>query len=101
MKRLILLLIVAVGALGAYYSMRRPPGPLVLTGIVTTEDVMVGPQEGGQFGRLWVREADKAGGNHRMAVRARAEWKADGAYYARTVDSSQSKVGKTKAASRH
>jgi len=63
MKRLILLLILAGGAVGAYYSMRRPPGPLVLTGIVTTEDVMVGPQVGGQIGQLLVKEGDQVGRN--------------------------------------
>ncbi len=101
MKRLILLLIVAVGALGAYYSMRRPPGPLVLTGIVTTEDVMVGPQVGGQIGQLLVKEGDPVGRNQLIAVMATAELEADRAYYARTVESIQSQVGENEAALRY
>ncbi|PYR83815.1 MAG: hypothetical protein DMG18_11560 [Acidobacteria bacterium] len=101
MKRLILLLIVAGGALGAYYSMRRPPGPLVLTGIVTTEDVMVGPQVGGQISQLLVKEGDPVGRNQLIAVMATAELEADRAYYARTVESIQSQVGENEAALRY
>ena len=59
MKRLIFLLIVVGGAVGAYYAMRQPLGPLVLTGIVTTEDVIISPQVGGQIGQLMVREGDQ------------------------------------------
>src|SRR6266567_776305 len=101
MKRLILLLIVAGGALGAYYSMRRPPGPLVLTGIVTTEDVMVGPQVGGQISQLLVKEGDQVGRNQLIAVMATAELEADRAYYDRTVESIQSQVGENEAALRY
>src|SRR6058998_1861274 len=101
MKRLILLLIVAGGALGAYYSMRRPPGPLVLTGIVTTEDVMVGPQVGGQISQLLVKEGDPVGRNQLIAVMATAELEADQAYYARTVESIQSQVGENEATLRY
>src|SRR5437899_5011918 len=101
MKRLILLLIVAGGALGAYYSMRRPPGPLLLTGIVTTEDVMVGPQVGGQIGQLLVKEGDPVGRNQLIAVMATAELEAAQAYYARTVESIQSQVGENEAALRY
>ena len=50
MRKLILLLIVAGVVWGGYYSMHLPPGPLILTGIVTTESVIVGPQVGGQIG---------------------------------------------------
>ena len=50
MKRLILLLLLVGAAAGVYYSMHRPPGPLILTGIVTTQDVIVAPQLGGQIG---------------------------------------------------
>src|SRR5439155_477808 len=101
MKRLILLLILAGSAVGAYYSMRRPPGPLVLTGIVTTEDVMVGPQVGGQIGQLLVKEGDQVGRNQLIAVMTTGELEADQAYYARTVESIQSQVGENEAALRY
>src|SRR2546430_9446807 len=100
MKRLLLLLIVG-GAVGAYYSMLRAPGPLVLTGIVTTEDVMVGPQVGGQIGQLLVKEGDQVGRNQLLAVMTTGELEADQAYYARTVESIQSQVGENEAALRY
>ena len=101
MKRLILLLIVAAGAVAVYYSMRRAPGPLVLTGIVTTEDVIVGPQVGGQIGQLFVKGGDPVERNQLIAVMATAELEADRAYYAHTVESIQSQVGENEAALRY
>ena len=101
MKRLVFLLILAGGAGLAYYSMRQPPGPLILTGIVTTEDVIVGPQVGGQIGRLLVKEGDPVQRNQLVAVMATDELQADRAYFARTVDSIQSQVGENQAALRY
>ena len=101
MKRLVFLLILAGGVALAYYSMRQPPGPLILTGIVTTEDVIVGPQVGGQIGQLLVKEGDQVQRNQLVAVMATDELQADRAYYARTVDSIQSQVGENEAALRY
>ena len=58
-KRLLLLLILlAVAGAGAYAYMRMGPSPLVLTGIVTTNDVIVSAQIGGQIAQLLVKEGD-------------------------------------------
>ena len=48
MKRIArpLLLLVIVGAAGAYWYSQRPPAELMLTGIVTTHEVVVSPQIG-------------------------------------------------------
>jgi len=101
MKRLIFLLIVVGGGVGAYYAMRQPPGPLVLTGIVTTEDVMISPQVGGQIGQLMVKEGDQVQQNQLIAVMTTDELEADRAYYAHTVESIQSQVGENEAALRY
>ena len=101
MKRLIFLLIVVGGGVGAYYAMRQPPGPLVLTGIVTTEDVMISPQVGGQIGQLMVKEGDQVEQNQLIAVMTTDELEADRAYYAHTVESIQSQVGENEAALRY
>ena len=44
--RLLLVLVLAGGA-AAYFYANRAPAALVLTGIVTTNDVIVSPQIGG------------------------------------------------------
>jgi HlyD family secretion protein len=98
MKRLIFLLIVAGGATAAYYSYRQPTGPLVLTGIVTTDDVIIGPQIGGQIAQLLVKEGDPVGNNQLIAVMTTDELRADRAYYEHTVESIQSQVGENEAA---
>ena len=101
MKRLIFLLIVVGGVVGAYYAMRQPPGPLVLTGIVTTADVIISPQVGGQIGQLMVKEGDQVDRDQLIAVMTTDELEADRAYYAHTVESMQSQVGENEAALRY
>src|SRR5262245_53681809 len=93
MKRFLLLLILVAGVAGAYYAMHRPPGPLILTGIVTTQDVIVSPQLGGQIEQLFVKEGDSVQKNQLVAVLTADELEADRAYYARQVESIQSQVG--------
>jgi multidrug resistance efflux pump len=101
MRRLILLLLLAGGVAAAYYSMRKPSGPLVLTGIVTTENVVVGPQVGGQIGQLLVKEGDQVQKNQLVAVMTTDELQADRAYYMHQVASIQSQVGENQAALRY
>src|SRR4051794_38240960 len=101
MKRLILLLVLASVVAGAYYSMHQPPGPLILTGIVTTEDVIVGPQVGGQIAQLLVKEGDSVQRNQLVAIMTTDELAANRLYYARTVDSIQSQVGENEATLRY
>jgi len=100
MRRLILLLILAGVAAAAYYSMHRPPGPLVLTGIVTTEDVIVGPQVGGQIARLLVKEGEQVQKNQLVAVMTTDELQANKVFYARQVESAQSQIGENEASLR-
>jgi multidrug resistance efflux pump len=100
MKRLLLLLILVAGIAGAYYSVNRPPGPLILTGIVTTQDVVVAPQLGGQIGQLLVKEGETLEKNQLIAVLTTDELQADRAYYTHTVESIQSQVGENEAALR-
>jgi HlyD family secretion protein len=101
MRRLLILLIIAGGAAAAYYAMQRPPGPLILTGIVTTENVIVSPQLGGQIAQLLVREGDQVQKNQLVAVMTTDELEADRAYYAHQVESIQSQVGENEAALRY
>jgi multidrug resistance efflux pump len=71
---------------GAYYVLRARPADLVLTGIVTTNDVIVSPQVAGQVSRLLVAEGDSVTPNELLAVLGPAELQADRAYYAQSAD---------------
>ena len=96
---LFLALLVAAGA-GAYAYTRMGPGALVLTGIVTTNDVIVSPQIGGQIEQLLVREGDSVKKDQLVAVIAPDELKADTAYFTQNVAGLSSQVRESEAALR-
>jgi HlyD family secretion protein len=77
------------------------PGPLVLTGIVTTNDVIVSPQIGGQIAQLLVREGDAVTRDQLVAVISPDELKADTAYFAQNVEGLSSQVRESEAALRY
>src|SRR4029077_17933492 len=87
----LLVLLIAAGA-GAYAYTRMGAGALVLTGIVTTNDVIVSPQIGGQIEQLLVREGDTVKKDQLVAVIAPDELKADTAYFSQNVAGMSSQV---------
>src|ERR1700680_4870393 len=95
MKRLraslVLLVLIGAGA-GAYVYLNRSPTSLVLTGIVTTNDVVVSPQIAGQIRQLLVTEGDVVKKNQLVAVITPDELRADSAYYARSAEGVGSQV---------
>lgn len=101
MKRLVILLIVVGGIGAAYYETHKPPAELVLTGIVTTQDVIVAPQLAGQIGQLLVNEGDQVQRDQLLAVLTTDELKADRAYYGYQVETIQSQVGENEAQLRY
>lgn len=74
--------------------------PLVLTGIVTTNDVVVSPQVGGQVGKLLVQEGDSVSKGMLLAVITPAELAADQAYYAHSAEGDKGDVRQSEAALR-
>jgi HlyD family secretion protein len=95
-----LVLLIAAGG-GAYAYKRMAPPVLVLTGIVTTNDVIVSPQIGGQIAQLLVSEGDAVKKDQLVAVIAPDELKADTAYYAQNVAGLSSQVKESEAALRY
>jgi multidrug resistance efflux pump len=61
--------------------LRTGPKPLVLTGIVTTDDVIVGPQIAGRVDRLLVGVGDTVARGQLIAVIAPEALRADQTYY--------------------
>jgi len=91
-----LAVVVAVAA-GAYYDLSRPPSALVLSGIVTTDDVIVSSEVQGRLQELLVKEGDAVEKGARLAVIQPQEWKADMAFYTDSERQSQAEVTQAEA----
>lgn len=103
MKRLrpiLVLLVLAGGGWALYRYLNRPPTSLTLTGIVTTNDVIVSPQIAGQVGQLLVKEGDAVKRDQLIAVLRPDELQAETAYYAQNVEGLSSQVRESEAALR-
>ena len=100
-RLLVLLLVTAAGSAGVYAYLNRRPAALVLTGIVTTNDVVVSPQVAGQIRQLLVAEGDAVKQDQLLAVINPEELQADTAYYAHNVAGLSSQVRESEAALRY
>jgi HlyD family secretion protein len=102
MKKALLPLVAVLAIAGAvYYIYYRPPTALVLTGIVTTNDVVVSPQIAGQISRLLIAEGDQVKKDQLLAVITPDELKAESAYYAQNAAGLTSQVQESEAALRY
>src|SRR5262245_64989891 len=101
MRRRLTALVVLLAAAGAGHAyLHRRPATIVLTGIVTTNDVVVSPQVAGQIARLLVAEGDSVAKDQLVAVINPEELKADTAYYSHNVAGLTSQVRESEAALR-
>jgi HlyD family secretion protein len=101
LRKLIPLLLLALAAGGGWYAYTKSrPTELVLTGIVTTNDVIVSPQIAGQIGQLLVTEGDVVKKDQLVAVIVPDELKAETAYYTQNVAGLSSQVRESEAALR-
>jgi multidrug resistance efflux pump len=98
-RTLILLILVAGGAYYWYRSSR--PVPLVLTGIVTTNDVVVSPQIAGRIAQILVREGDLVKANQLVAVLDPDELQQEQAFYEASAQGASSQVQESAAALRY
>ena len=100
-KRFPVLLVVIIAlAAGVYYVINARPTSLTLTGVVTTNDVIVSSQIGGQIGQLKVKEGDVVTKDQLVALIVPDELRADSAYYAHTAEGASSQVKQNEAALR-
>jgi len=84
-KRQIIIAAAVVAVAILAYAVLAPAKPLVLTGIVTTNDVIVSPQVGGQVDKLLVNEGDSVSAGQLLAVISSGELAADQAYYSHSA----------------
>ena len=100
LRRAIPLLVVILLAAAVYAYATRTPASLTLTGIVTTNDVIVSSQVAGQISQLLVKEGDEIKAGQLTAVIAPEELAADTSYYQQNAAGLSSQVRESEAALR-
>ena len=93
--------LVVLLAVTAFVAARISRPDLVLTGIVTTNDVVVSPLVAGEVNRLLVTEGDTVKRGQLLATIRPDELRADLAYYGHTAEGARAQVEQGRAALRY
>jgi HlyD family secretion protein len=96
-KFIILILILAVLAGGIYYATTRQAHEITLTGIVTTDEVIVSSEIQGRLQQLLVREGDVVTNGQLLAQIQPEQWRADMAFYASSEQQSSADLAQAQA----
>ena len=81
-KTVAILILTVLIAAALYFILSRPPHQIVLTGVVTTDEVIVSPEIEGRIDQLYVNEGDTVT-NGQLIARIEPElWHADAEFYA-------------------
>jgi len=98
-RKLAIALVVLAGVLTAGWLKVKHPGPadLVLTGVVTTNDVIVSSQVAGRVSKLLVGEGTTVTANQVIATLEPGELQADRAFYARSAEAVSAQVEASRA----
>jgi HlyD family secretion protein len=92
------LILLVLAASVAYYTATTKPHSMVITGIVTTNEVIVSAQIQGQLAQLLVKEGDTVRSGQLVAVIEPEELRADKAFYAHTEQGTAAQVQQAEAA---
>ncbi len=92
-----LVALLVAGAVVAYFLLRGGSDQLVLTGVVTTDEVLVSSQVSGQVSRMLVAEGDSVVRGQLVAELAPAELRADRTYYTHSAGAMASQVAAAEA----
>ena len=97
-KLTLALVVLAAASTAGWLEVRRAgPADLVLTGVVTTNDLIVSSQVGGRVSRLIVGEGDSVTPNQVIATLEPGELQADRAFYARSAEAMAAQVEASRA----
>ncbi len=99
MKRKVPIILLGAGIVIAAicYFLLRHPGEIVLTGIVTTDEVIVSAEIQGRLQELLVHQGDTVTNGQLLARIQPQEWKADMAFYANSEQQSAAQVAQAEA----
>jgi len=99
MKRniIVVLMVLALLAGAIYYNSTRQPGKIVLTGIVTTDEVIVGSQIQGRLEKLLVKEGDTVTNGELLAQIEQREWQAELDFYKSSEEQAVAQLTQAKA----
>ncbi|MGH9378512.1 MAG: HlyD family secretion protein [Terriglobia bacterium] len=98
---IVVFIIVAIGSAAAYFATANRAHGLVLTGIVSTDEVIVSSQIGGQITQLDTKEGDHVTQNELLAVIDPRQYQADRSYYAQSAQGYDAQVAAAGAALRY
>jgi len=90
-------LVPAAAAAGIYCALVRPPAALVLTGVVTTDEVLVAPEIQGRLQKLYVQSGDTVTNGELLAQLQPEQWQADASFYARSQQQSTADLAQARA----
>ena len=91
-RRLLLILLLLALAAGVYFAFASRRGEIVLTGIVTTDEIIVSSEIQGRLQSLLVREGDTVTNGQLLAVIQPQEWRAALDFYTNSARQSSAQV---------
>lgn len=94
---ILIILVFAIVAGGIYYAMTQKPAEIILTGIVTTDEIIVSPEIQGRLKQLFVREGDAVTNGELLALIQPETQQADVVFYASSEQQAAAQVAQAKA----
>jgi HlyD family secretion protein len=96
-RRLLLTLLLLAAAAGVYFALASRRGEIVLTGIVTTDEIIVSSEIQGRLEKLLAREGDTVTNGQLLAVIQPQEWRASLGFYTNSAQQSSAQVAQAEA----
>jgi HlyD family secretion protein len=96
-KVFVIVLILVAAASGIYFATMRQPGEIILTGIVTTDEVIISSEVQGRLQQLFVKEGDVVTNGELLALIQPETQQADVAFYASSEQQSSAELMQARA----
>lgn len=93
----VILVLLALLAVALYFTVARRGRPMILTGIVTTDEVIVSPEIQGRVEDLLVNQGDTVKSNQLLALLQPREWQANLSFYSSGAKQSAAQVQQAEA----